>query len=152
MAHGGNEFIDNIQSTFLNDYFPNADIEMYSETTSLNSSELRLPKPQSRPKWYAEFFELVAEKRHKCKQCGWTEMSANHSLSNLIRHFHAEKSKGCKAKYNDWKNETERLQPKLSSVFKGEVSFDKLNKEAQTRLDTLLGNFIVFSEAPLRLV
>ena len=43
-------------------------------------------------------------------------------------------------------------QPKLSSVVKGDISFDKLNKETQTHLDTLLGNFIVFSEVPLRLV
>ena len=48
--------------------------------------------------------------------------------------------------------EKERSQPKLSSVVKGDISFDKLNKEAQTHLDTLLGNFIVFSEVPLRLV
>ena len=79
-------------------------------------------------------------------------MAANHSLSNLIRHFHAEKSKGCKAEYEEWKQKTERLQPKLSSVVRGDISFDKLTKEAQTHLDTLLGNFIVFSEVPLRLV
>ena len=35
----------------------------------------------------------------------------------------------------------QRLQTKLSSVVKGDISLDKLTKEAQTHLDTLLGNY-----------
>ena len=79
-------------------------------------------------------------------------MAAKHSLSNLIRHFQSEKSKGCRTKYEEWKKERDKLQPKLPSVVKGVFSFDKLNKETQTQLDTLLGNFVIFSEVPLRLM
>ena len=143
------EFIPE-QSPFLNAKVD--DVEMLSETTSLNFSDSGFAKPRSRPKWYDEFFQSVSKKRHKCKQCGWIGMAAKHSPSNLIRHFQSEKSKGCKAKYEDWKKEIEKLQSKLPSVLKGEISYDKLNKETQTHLDTLLDNFIVFSEVPLRLV
>lgn len=52
-------------------------------------------------------------------------MAANHSLFNLLRHFQAEKSKGCKVKYEESELETERLQPKLPEVVKGDISFLK---------------------------
>ena len=161
----GDEFLydalnDSLPLEFLPEYevqtsFPNSnvdDIEMLSETTSISFSDSGFAKPRSRPKWYDEFFQPVSEKRHKCRQCGWIGMAAKHSLSNLIRHFQSEKSKGCRTKYEEWKKERDKLQPKLPSVVKGDISFDKLNKETQTHLDTLLGNFVIFSEVPLRLV
>lgn len=79
-------------------------------------------------------------------------MAPDTSLSNLTRHFEAAKSVECKQKYVLWKTEQEALQPKLKSVFKGEVSFGKLSKETQASFDQLLGEFVVMAEGPLRLV
>ena len=79
-------------------------------------------------------------------------MGAPHSLSNLIRHFYSNKSKPCREKYEEWKKEIQRLQPKLSSVVRGEIRFGILTPDVQAHLDKLLGNFIVFSEVPLRLI
>ena len=80
-------------------------------------------------------------------------MATLSSLSNLARHFKADKSKDCGQKFNAWKQEQEASQPKLPSVkFKGDISFHKLSKESQANIDQLLGEFVVMAEVPLRLV